>query len=138
MEMGAPAIQPRSDAIPTFTEQDVRDYLGSLLGGRIILHGQPTITQIVFTTIHDLGRAIDDGTWEGNYPADLAICYVELSGHLQFLGVGSRFPQGEGNTAFLLFDARTGRHCSTGRLRALIGTERHDDGATQPAAWMSK
>jgi hypothetical protein len=121
MEMGTPAIQPRSDAIPAFTEQDVRDYLdsltvsGSLLGSRIILHGQPTITQIVFTTIHDLGRATGDGTWEGNYPADRAICYVELSGYLQFLGPGSRFPQGEGlNTAFLLFDARTGRHFGTG------------------------
>jgi len=121
MEWGTPAIQPRSDSTPAFTEQDVRDYLsslntsGSLLGSRIILHGQPTITQIVFTTIRDLGRATGDESWEGNYPADLAICYVEVSGYLQFLSPGSRAPQGEGiNTAFLLFDARTGNHFGTG------------------------
>ena len=119
--IGGPAIQRRSDSIPAFTEQDVRDYLsslngsGSLVGSRIILHGQPTITQIVFTTIHDLGRATGDRTWEANYPADLPICYVELSGYLQFLGLGSRAPQGEGiNTAFVLFDARTGNHFVTG------------------------
>jgi hypothetical protein len=121
MERGTPAIQPRIHSIPAFTEQDVRDYLsslnvsGSLLGGRIVLHGQLTVTQVVFTTIHDLGRATSDETWEGNYPSDLPICYVELSGYLQFLGPGSRAPQGEGiNTAFLLFDARTGHHLGTG------------------------
>jgi|SRR5215467_8332007 len=121
MERGTPAIQPRSDSIPAFTEQDVRDYLsslsgtGPLMGSRIILHGQPMITQIIFATIHDLGRATGDGTWEANYPADMPICYVELSGHLQFLGLGSRAPQGEGlNTAFVLFDSRTGHHFVTG------------------------
>jgi hypothetical protein len=121
VEWGTPAIQPRSDSDPAFTEQDVRDYLsslnvsGSLLGSRIILHGQPKITKIVFTTIHDLGRATSDESWEGNYPADLPICYVEVSGYLQFLGPGRRAPQGEGiNTAFLLFDARTGHHFGTG------------------------
>jgi hypothetical protein len=119
-EIGGRAIQPRGDAIPAFTEQDVLDYLdslplGSLMGSRIVLRDQPTITQIVFTTIHDLGRATADGTWEANYPADMPICYVELSGYLQFLGLGSRAPQGEGiNTAFLLFDARTGNHFVTG------------------------
>ncbi len=121
MARGTPAIQPRSDSIPAFTEQDARDYIsslngsGSLMGSRIILHGQPTITQVAFTTIHDLGRATGDGSWEANYPADLPICYIELSGHLQFLGLGSRAPQGEGiNTAFLVFDARTGNHFVTG------------------------
>jgi len=121
MQRGTPAIQPRSDSIPAFTDQDVRDYLsaltgsGPLMGSRIILHGQPMITQIIFPTIHDLGRATGAGTWEANYPADMPICYVELSGHLQFLGLGSRAPQGEGiNTAFVLFDARTGHHFVTG------------------------
>ena len=119
-EIGGRAIQPRGDAVPAFTEQDVRDYLsslplGPLMGSRIVLRDQPMITQIVFTTIHDLGRAIGDGYWEASYPADLLICYVELSGHLQFLGLGSRAPQGEGlNTAFVLFDSRTGHHFVTG------------------------
>jgi hypothetical protein len=126
MEWGASAIQPHIDAIPAFTEQDVRDYLsslnvsGSLMGSRIILHGQPTITQIVFSTIHDLGRATGDGTWEANYPADLPICYVELSENMQFIGPpghrrSQRASQGEGiGTVFLLFDARTGNHFVTG------------------------
>ncbi len=121
MARGTPAIQPRSDSIPAFTEQDVRDYLstlnssGSLMGSRIILRGQPIITQIVFTTIHDLGHATGDDSWQANYPADMPVCYVELSGYFQFLGLGSRASQGEGiNTAFLVFDARTGNHFITG------------------------
>ena len=70
----------------------------------------------LYSTIHDLGRATGDGTWEANYPADMPICYVELSGNLQFFGPpGSGAPQGGGiGTAFLLFDARTGNHFVTG------------------------
>lgn len=121
MERGTPAIQPRSDSIPAFTEQDVRDYVSRGVSlGRIRVLGQLTITQIVFTTIQELGRATGDGTWEGNNPADLPICYVELSGIMEFMGppgprTSRRASQGGVmGTAFLLFDARTGHRFVTG------------------------
>jgi hypothetical protein len=104
---------------PAFTEQNVRDYLSRDLPlSRIQVNGQPTITQIVFTTIHDLGRATGDGSWEANYPAGLPICYVELSGTFRFhdlLGRGAPLPQWVSNaTAFIVFDARPGNHFVTG------------------------
>jgi hypothetical protein len=117
MERGTPAIQPRSDSIPAFTEQDVRDYVSRGVSlGRIGVLGQPTITQVIFTTIHELDRANGERYLEANYPADLPICYVELSGNFLFFGPpGSGAPQGGGiGTAFILFDARTGNHFVTG------------------------
>lgn len=117
MEWGTSAIQPHIDAIPAFTEQDVCDYVSRGVSlGRITAIGQPTITQIVFTTIHELDRAHGEQYLEGNYPADMPICYVELSGDFQFFGPpGSGAPQrGNPGTAFLLFDARTGNHLVTG------------------------
>lgn len=116
MEQGIPAIQPRSDSVPAFTEQDVRDYINRGVNlGRIVAIGQPTITQVVFTTIHDLGRASGDGSFERNYPADLPVCYVELRGDFRFFGPPGSAPQGVGiGTAFIVFDARTGNRFVTG------------------------
>ena len=120
MERGVPAIPPRSDATPAFTEQDVRDYLSRDLSSltRIQVLGQPTITQVVFTTIHELGRASGDGSWAANYPADLPICYAELSGSFRVVG-GPRPRHGVSraastSTAFIVFDARTGNWFVTG------------------------
>lgn len=117
MEWGVSAIQPRNGSIPAFTEQDVRDYVSRGVSlSRIGVLGQPTITQVVFTTIRDLGRASGDGSFEANYPADLPICYVELCGNFRFFGPpGSGEPQGYGiGTAFILFDACTGNRFVTG------------------------
>ena len=117
MKWGTSAIQPRNDSIPAFTEQDVREYVGRGVSlGRIGVLGQPTITQVVFTTIRDLGRASGDGSFEANYSADLPICYVELCGTFCFFGPpGSGAPQWTDNaTAFILLDARTGNHFVTG------------------------
>lgn len=119
MERGRPAIQPCSDSIPSFTEQDVRDYLSRGVSlGKIGVLGQPTVTQIVFTTIHDLGGATGDSSFESNYPADLPICYVELSGAFRVLspyGRGTSREASTRTTAFIVFDARTGN-------RFLMGT----------------
>jgi hypothetical protein len=121
MARGTPAIQPRGDSIPAFTEQDVRDYVSRGVSlGRVRVLGQLTITQIVFTTIHELDRAHGERYLEANYPADMPICYVELSGTMEFMGPpgprsSQRAPQGGvPGTAYMLFDARTGNHFVTG------------------------
>jgi hypothetical protein len=42
IDRGTPAIQPRSDSIPSFTEHDVRDYLSRGVSlGKIRVLGQP-------------------------------------------------------------------------------------------------
>jgi hypothetical protein len=117
MDRGRPAIQPRSASIPSFTEHDVRDYLSRGMSlGKIRVLGQPTITQIVFTTIRELDRACGERYFEANYPADLPICYVELSGTFSVFGppgLGAA-PAASTSTAFILIDARTGNVFVTG------------------------
>src|SRR5258706_8603869 len=69
-EVGGPSIQPRNNCTPSFTEQDVRDYLAHVTGlGHIDVIGKPTVAQVVFLTIRDLGQATHDSEWEANYPA---------------------------------------------------------------------
>ncbi len=121
MDRGIPAIQPRTESIPSFTEQEVRDYLNHHVPlGKIQALGQPTVTQVVFTTIHELDRACGERYLEANYPADMPICYVELSGTFHVSGPPPRSGASrlhEGNTtstAFILFDARTGHIFVTG------------------------
>jgi hypothetical protein len=111
MDRGTPAIQPRSASIPSFTEHDVRDYLSRGVSlGKIEALGQPTITQVAFTTIRELDRACGERYFEANYPADLPICYVELSGTFRVFGppgLGAS-PGASISTAFILIDACTG------------------------------
>jgi len=118
MDEGIPAIQLHKGLIPPFTEQDVRDYLSRHVPlGKIEMIGQPTIAQIIFTTIHELDRACGDRYFEANYSADMPICYAELSGTFRVFGPpgrgASRRP-GTTSTACILFDARTGRVFVTG------------------------
>lgn len=113
MNRGVPAIQPRNTSVPSFTEQDVRDHFSrGVFLGQIMMLGQPTIAQVVFATIHDLDYACGERYFEANYPADLPICYVELSGTfgvsrppgLHASGVVSSTR----SSAYMVFDARTG------------------------------
>jgi hypothetical protein len=96
----------------------VRDYLSRGVSlGKIRVLGQPTITQIVFTTIRELDRACGERYFEANYPADLPICYVELSGTFRVFGLpglGAASPGASISTAFILIDARTGNVFITG------------------------
>jgi hypothetical protein len=83
---GFPGIRPRNDCTPSFTQQDVRDYVahGPFLDG-IQVTGQPTVTRLVFLTISDLGRAERQGVGVyGKYPPDMLVCYVGLSGTFTF------------------------------------------------------
>ena len=65
--------------------QDVRDYFNPDKPLAVVCKGA-TIVQIRFTTIHKLAIACGEIYWEANYPADLPICYVELSGPFPHLG----------------------------------------------------
>lgn len=119
MDRGGRAIQPRSNSIPSFTEQDVRDYLSRGVSlGKIGMLGQTAITRIDFTTIRELDRACGEKYFQANYLADLPICYVELGGTFRVFGPPS-FGVSHGasttSTAFIVFDARTGN-------RLVIGT----------------
>ena len=106
---GSPAIQPRNNCTPAFTEQDVRDYLAHGVGLlKIEVVGQPTVSQVVFLTIRDLGQATGDGMWEANYPADLVVCYAVLRGTFRVFGPPASGTVYTNSTASILFDAHTG------------------------------
>jgi hypothetical protein len=113
MAPGVPGIQPTSDSIPSFTEQDVRDQLGNNAPAlKIHSEGESTITHIRFTTIGELDRASgDNGQYTANYPAGLPICYVEFSGSFHVWGPPHperTTPAVSSGTRFSVFDARNG------------------------------
>jgi hypothetical protein len=113
--VGGPAIQPRNNCTPSFTEQDVRDYLAHGVGLlKIEVVGQPTVSQVVFLTIRDLGQATHDSEWEANYPGDMVVCYVVLHGTFRVFGPP---PSGTSHTfsnASIVFDAHTGNELQVG------------------------
>src|SRR5262249_9557000 len=105
-----PGIRPRNDCTPSFTQQDVRDYLahvrGVVFNSSIRVDGQPTVTRVVFLTIGDLSRASGDYRWEQLNPEDALVCYAQLGGPLT--SVDPSGPPTSLSTAFILFDAHTG------------------------------
>jgi hypothetical protein len=115
---GGPGIRPRNECTPSFTQQDVRDYLAHGVNlGKIGVAGQPTITRVVFLTIGDLGRASGDSEWEANYPGVMLVCYAGLSGTFSMSGPPSGLSGGtphSTSSAFIVFDARTGNQLVMG------------------------
>ncbi len=87
----------------------MRDYLARGFSmGKIGFTGRPTVTHVLFLTIHELGQITGDSEWEANYPPNLLVCYVGLSGAFSVSG-----PPGAGHgattsTASIVFDARAG------------------------------
>lgn len=116
--VGATAIQPRNDCTPSFTAQDARDYIsqhGIDFGMSTDVVGRLSVHKVAFITIDDLGRASGDSEFAANYPADLAVCYVEVSGTFSMSGPLSQAPAHTGpGTAFILFDAHTGNELMSG------------------------
>jgi hypothetical protein len=104
---GGTGIRARNDCTPSFTQQDVRDYLARGVSlGMIGVTGQPTVTRVVFLTIGDLDRASGDSEWEANYPADMLVCYAGLSGTFTFSsGID---PPSSLSAVSIVFDAHTG------------------------------
>jgi hypothetical protein len=110
----------------------VRDHFSRGVSlGKIRVLGQPTIIQIVFTTIRELDRACGERYFGANYPADLPICYVKLSGTFRVFGPPGLgvSPAASTSTAFILIEARTGNATSSSqvRLRVPDGPEGRDD-----------
>jgi hypothetical protein len=114
---GVPAITPRNDCTPSFTEQDVRDYVSHLHGlFKIGFVGQPTITHIWFITSEDAATMTNDT------PSNLGsrmVCYVELRGTFTVDAPSGRDPEptvasGGSQTAFIIFDAHTGNWLEAG------------------------
>jgi hypothetical protein len=119
---GGPGITPRTNCTPAFTAQDVRDYLARGFSmGKIGVTGKPTVTRIVFLTIHELGQATGDSEWEANYPGNLMVCYVGLSGTFSVSGPPSVGRTGTTSTASIVFDATTGNGLVMGTPDALAG-----------------
>jgi hypothetical protein len=124
----SPAIQPRTDCTPSFTQQDVRDYVAHgrrFLGPGTSVTGRPTVTRVVFLTIRDLGRMSSNPEWYSlgkffvdNFPQDMLVCYAGLSGTFTF--AGGIDPPSHESAAFLTFDAHTGNELVTG-LGAPLG-----------------
>jgi hypothetical protein len=112
---GIPAIHPRNNCTPSFTEQDVRDYLAQGIPlDKIQVIGQPTVAQVVFLTIRDLDQAKHDSEWEANYPADLVVCYVALHGTFRVFGPPGSHSPATFSTAYIVFDAHTGNEFAVG------------------------
>ena len=110
---GVPALTP------PFTEQDVRDYLSRCMPlMKITHHGQITVTRVVFTAVAELDQA--SRRFGSNYPPDMPICYVELSGDFQVWGppgvsgAHPARPASSSDTAYILFDAHTGNFIGVG------------------------
>jgi hypothetical protein len=110
---GGRGIRPRNDCTPSFTQQDVRDYVahGAFLGFGFQADGQPTVTRVIFLTIGDLDRVGRQQIGRPvNTPADMLVCYAELSGPFTLYGVGS--PESL-STISMVFDAHTGTTLAT-------------------------
>jgi hypothetical protein len=119
---GDPAIRPRNDCMPSFTQQDVRDYVAHGLQGHLggyPVDGQPTATRVVFLTFDELegGRFLGGGVYSGaHYPADMLVCYADVSGtflyHDRF--GSSNSPLSSISRAFIVFDAHSGNQIGYG------------------------
>lgn len=112
---GGSAITPRNDCTPSFTEQDVRDYVSHLHElFKIGFVGQPTITHIWFITADDAAKLTHDASSNSGAPV---VCYVELHGTFTVDAPPGMGPLPPDHTAFIIFDAHTGNMLGEGARR---------------------
>lgn len=105
--IGVPAITPRNNCTPSFTEQDVRAYLQSHQVVGTAPHAPPTtVTLVQFMTSAEVSQrlhGVDTGLAD-----DAIVCYVELSGEF----MPYRFPLGvtphPSSFGRLILDAHSG------------------------------
>ena len=115
---GGPAIKPHLCSIPTFTEQDVRQYVGSMssFSSMRIRQISPhfTITRVLFITNEVANSILNADT--GIVSDNLVVCYTEVYGDFV---VESPFP-GKGTKPAvmhhgqLVFDGVTGNNLVIG------------------------
>jgi hypothetical protein len=112
-DQGTPGVRPRNDCTPSFTQQDVRDYLARGVDlDKVGFVRRPPVTRVVFLTIADLGRATGDSEWAANYPTDLVVCYAQFSGTFT-ISAPSGFTKTV-HVAYIVFDGHTGNQLVDG------------------------
>jgi hypothetical protein len=104
--IGAPAITPRNNCTPSFTEQDVRAYVLSHSVLEVAPHAPPTtVTLVQFMTSAEARQRLGADTGLVN---DAIVCYVKLSGEFMPYSV----PYGDTwhpvNVGLLILDAHSG------------------------------
>ena len=116
---GAPAIRPRNDCTPSFTEQDVRSYLAAHLQfampnvTAVVRH--PQIVSIRLLSMRDLSREPYALAWL--VPTDRIVCYVVLHG--TFFPPPLHVPPHHSllhvpRPVFIVFDAHSGNLLGSG------------------------
>ena len=122
---GVPAIRPRNDCTPSFTEQDVRSYLAvnlqlalvnlqSGLPNGLAFIGHPQIVSIRFLSMRDLNRDPYAPAWQ---LADRVVCYVSLHGNvfpIHSSERAARLMQHFPRSAYIVFDAHSGNVLGSG------------------------
>jgi hypothetical protein len=112
---GPPAIQPREELlglgpfVPTFTEQDVRDFINRT-GASALVRGTdpknpPTITSVQFKTAREYGDS--HGGTDFGQPDDTILCVVELAGSFTLYNPHSGDETCAG-PAYVIFNGHTG------------------------------
>src|SRR5260221_4292397 len=114
---GTPAIRPRNDCTPSFTEQDVRSYLAAHLQFALpnvsAVVGHPQIVSIRLLSMRDLSREPYALAWL--VPTDRIVCYVVLLGTFSPLHVPPHHPLLHfPRPVFLAFDAHSGNLLGNG------------------------
>jgi hypothetical protein len=115
---GTPAIHPRNDCTPSFTEQDVRSYLAANLQFALVDHqsglpngvtfvGRPQIVSIRFLSARDLGRESHPPAWIAP-PPDTLVCSVTLHGTFFPIHGPLSLYQINFHYAYIVFDAHSG------------------------------
>jgi hypothetical protein len=114
---GVPAIRPRNDCTPSFTEQDVRSYLAANLQLALVnlqtglpngvtFVGRPQIVSIRFLSTRDLSREGYAPDWLVS--SDRVVCYVSLHGTFFPIHSSSAVRHLTFHSATIVFDAHSG------------------------------
>jgi len=88
---GMPAIKPRlnstNKSTPTFTEQDVKDYVAAHPDlPRTKSEVPPTVTKVEFITYQEAKKREGGAVYGKGIPDDQLLCFAELSGNFTMYG----------------------------------------------------
>jgi len=110
---GLPAIKPHLNAGPSFTHDDVGNYVNThQIPGASLMGSKPIITKILFESSLEVSKQLK-GESTG-FPDDAILCYVEFQGTFSFAG-----PSGKAvtyQTGYEVFDSQTGNLVMSGGM----------------------